>query len=194
MKLKDIAKYCLHYTSYLCEGNLAQTQRHYWCINGGTYAIKEVETYGDYSNNTDFTNIIHLTKYSHWNIQDNNLLDRISLNLDNEITIFDKFIIVHKTNNNTDIDHGLFRTNDYYSNKQNRYTSDYYLLALVHPITGLQMVNLRSIFKDLISPPVQSKPVELTLDEKVDDLIDELMKDNKVKAIKKLKRMLNERL
>lgn len=194
MKLKDIARYCLHYTSYLCEGNLAQTQRYYWCINGGTYAISEVQTYGDYSDNTNITNIIHLTKYNHWNIKDNNFIDRISLNLDNEITIFDKFIIVHKTNNNTDIDNGLFRTNDYYSNKQNRYTSDYYLLGMVHPITGLQMVDLRYIFKDLISPPVPPKPAVLTLDERIDDLIDELMKDNKVKAIKQLKRMLNERL
>jgi hypothetical protein len=194
MKLKDIAAYCLHYTSYLCEGNLAQKQRYYWCINGGTYAISEAETYGDYSSNTGLTNIIHLTEYNHWNMKDNNTIDRISLNLDNEVTIFDKFIIVHKTNNNTDVDDGLFRTNDYYSNNQNFYTSDYYLLGMVHPVTGLQMVDLRSIFKDLIDPPVQPKPAELTLDEKIDGLIDELMKDNKVKAIKKLRRMLNERL
>ena len=70
MKLKDIAAHCLHYTSYLCEGNLAQTQRYYWCINGGTYAISEAETYGDYSSNTGLTNILHLTKYNHWNIKD----------------------------------------------------------------------------------------------------------------------------
>lgn len=194
MKLKDIVEYCLHDTSYLCEGNLTQKQRYYWCINGGTYAISEVETYGNYCNNTGLTNILHLTKYNHWNIKDNNTIDRISLNLDNEITILDKFIIVHKTNNNTDIDNGLFKTNDYYSNKKIWYTSDYYLLGMVHPITALQMVDLRSIFKDVIAPPVQPKPAELTLDEKVDDLINELMKENKVKAIKKLKRMLNERL
>jgi len=194
MKLKDIAAHCLHYTSYLCEGNLAQKQRYYWCINGGTYAISEVQTYGDYSNNTDITNIIHLTKYNHWNIKDNNIIDKISLNLDNEITILNKFIIVHKTNYNTDVDSGLFRTNDFYSNKQNFYTSDYYLLGMVHPITGLQVVGLRSIFKDLIDPPVSSKLANLTLEQKVDNLIDELMKENKVKAIKRLKRMLNERL
>lgn len=35
-------------------------------------------------------------------------------------------------------------------------------------------------------PSVPPKPAELTLDEKVDDLIDELMKDNRVKAIKRL--------
>lgn len=194
MKLKDIAAYFLHYTSYLCEGNLAQKQRYYWCINGGTYAISEAETYRDYSSNTGLTNIIHLTEYNHWNIKDNNAVDRISLNLDNEITILDKFIIVHKTNDNTDVDSGLFRTTDYYSNKQNRYTSDYYLLGIVCPTTGLQMVNLRSIFKDLIDPPVLSKPPKLTLEQKVDDLIDELMQDRRIIAIEKLKRILNERL
>lgn len=193
MKLKDIAAYCLHYTSYLCEGNLAQTQRYYWCINGGTYAISEAETYGDYSQNKGLTNILHLTEYNHWNIKHNNAVDRISVNIDNEVTIFDKFIIVHKTNYNTDVDGGLFRTNDYF-NKQNRYTSDYYLLGMVHPITGLQMGDLRSIFKDVITLPVQPKPAKLTLEQKVDDLIDELMKDSKAMAIKQLKRMLNERL
>jgi hypothetical protein len=54
--------------------------------------------------------------------------------------------------------------------------------------------NLRTVFKDLISPPIQTKPEQLTLDEKVDDLIEELMKDSRTTAIKKLKRMLNERL
>ena len=194
MKLKDIAAHCLHYTSYLCEGNLTQKQRYYWLINGGTYAMSEVQTYGDYTSNTSLTNIVHLTKYNHWNIKDNNIIDKISLNLDNEITILDKFIIVHKTNNNTDVDSGLFRTNDYYSNKQNRYISDYYLLGMVHPITGLQMVDLRSIFKDLIDPPVSSKPAKLTLDEKIDNLIEEIEQGARTMAIKKLKRMLNERL
>ena len=192
MKLKDIAEYCLHYTSYLCEGNLAQTQRYYWSINGGTYAISEVETYGNYSQNS-LTNILHLTEYNHWNIKHNNAVDRISVNIDNEITILDKFIIVHKTNYNTDVDSGLFRT-DYYYSQQNKYTSEYYLLGMVHPITGLQMVNLRSIFKDLIDPPVRHKPAELTLDEKLDDLVNDIMKDSRSMAIKKLRSMLNERL
>jgi hypothetical protein len=34
----------------------------------------------------------------------------------------------------------------------------------------------------------------MTLDEKLDDLIDELMKNSRTMAVKKLKRMLNERL
>jgi hypothetical protein len=34
----------------------------------------------------------------------------------------------------------------------------------------------------------------MTLEQKVDSLIDELMKDSRTMAIKKLKRMLNERL
>ena len=56
------------------------------------------------------------------------------------------------------------------------------------------MKNLRILLKDLIDPPVLSKPAKLTLEEKVDDLINDLMKDSKTIAIEKLKRMLNERL
>ena len=49
----------------------------------------------------------------------------------------------------------------------------------------------RTIFVDNESIP---KPAELTLDEKLDDLIDELMKNSRTTAVKKLKRMLNDRL
>ena len=53
---------------------------------------------------------------------------------------------------------------------------------------------MKTLFKDLVDKPVQPKPAELTLDQKLDDLVDEIMKDSKAMAIKKLKRMLNERL
>jgi hypothetical protein len=132
------------------------------------------------------------------------------LNLNNEITIFDKFIMVHKTQNEvTDCERKifvrltqniLFEHPEMNKIEQKEYpyylVENYYTIALLYtnPILGGMETNLREIFKDLISPPVQSKPAELTLDEKVDDLVNELMKDSKSMAIKKLKRMLNERL
>jgi hypothetical protein len=53
---------------------------------------------------------------------------------------------------------------------------------------------LRGLFKDLINPPVTPKPAELGLDDKLDNLVEDIMKDSRTMAIKKLKRMLNERL
>ncbi|NDC73191.1 MAG: hypothetical protein EBZ62_07040, partial [Sphingobacteriia bacterium] len=118
--------------------------------------------------------------------------DSLTLNLNNEITIFDKFIMVHKTDNQTtDSENDLFFKTNYYIANGHDFSAQMYNLALYND--GI-ITNLRAIFKDLIEPPVPPQPAELTLDEKVDNLIDDLMKDSKTMAIKKLKRMLNERI
>lgn len=202
MKLKDIAEYCLHYTSYgdPCKGNFGQTQRYYWSIDGRAYAIMELQTYGDYSDDTSFTNLIHLCRYKHWNSteKDDDIYRKICLNLDHDVTIFNDFILVNATVPPTDDEHKLFHRTDYDSidgyNQYQPYYSQYYVLNLVHPTTGLFMKNLRILLKDLIDPPVQPKPAELTLDQKLDGLVEDIMKDSRSMAIKKLKRMLNERL
>lgn len=203
MKLKDIATYCLHYTSYgdPNEKNFEQKQRYYWSINGRTYTISEIQTYGDYSIDDTFTNLIYLFRYKRWNLTDKadgNIDLKICLNLDHDVAIFNDCILVHVTSPPTDDEYKLFRKVTYDSvdgyNQYQAYYSRYYVLNLVHPTTGLFMKNLRGLFKDLIQPPVQPKPAKLTLDEQIDNLIDEIENDARTMAIKKLKRMLNERL
>ena len=206
MKLKDILPYCLDYPK--TPGGGTYGQKYYWILNGLDYQIEKVETFcrseplylnDGYQYNykpfkDSYTNILHLGRYrdfdtkSYTNDKDNHL----TVNLDNEIIIFDNFIIVHKTDISTNHDIKLFHTHDYWIDANTRCHTQYYVLGLMRQ--GCVVNNLRTVFKDLIFPPVQPKPAELTLDERVDDLISELMKDSKTMAIKKLKRMLNERL
>lgn len=207
MKLKDIVPYCL--SSNVMKPYVTEN-KYYWIINGLTYTIDSLQSYnpdsvyGDIFNcklHLDSVNFINLSRYCFTNPNETkNKYDPednyLTLNLDNEITIFDRFIMVHKTQNEvTDCERKIFVKTNYYLANGHSTSADHYTIGLFHtdPLEGMA-TNLRSVFKDLISPPVQSKPAELTLGEKVDDLINELMKDNKEKAIKKLKRMLNERL
>lgn len=208
MKLKDIVPYCLEYAQK--PGNRFFEIKYYWVINGLTYTIDSLQTYSPdplesyHYNLTDngVGNYVKLSRYNfvnHNDIQkkynpDNNYL---TLNLDNEITIFNKFILVHKTESAyTNDESRLFVEKNHYSviHDYNQYAR-HYSVGLLHPVTRLPMFDLRTtVFKDLIVPPVPPKPAEFTLDEKIDDLINELIQDNRVKAIKRLKRMLNERL
>lgn len=208
MKLKDIVSHCLEYAKK--PGNGIYDQKYYWVLNGLTYQIDKVETYCSSASWNDgyqyyyspvkdsYTNILHLSRYRNFDKQSytNDKNNELTVNLDNEITIFDNFIIVHKTSSSTNYDVKLFHTHDYWIDANTRCHTQYYVLGLMSQsgTMGCLMNNLRTVFKDLIDPPVLSKPAQPTLDEKVDDLINELMKDNKVKAIKQLKRMLNERL
>jgi hypothetical protein len=175
MKLKDIVPYCLQIK------NGRDELEYYWIINGINYAFDSLQL--------DIVNFINL-------IANPNGYDYLMLNLNNEITIFDKFILVHKTQNETTNNESrVFYRQNYYIANGHSTSAEYYTIVLFHTVTNCMMVDLRTtIFKDLISPPVQSKPADLTLDERVDGLIDELMKDNRSMAINKLKRMLNERL
>lgn len=207
MKLKDIVPYCLDYPK--TPGG-SYGQQYYWMLNGLAYQTEKIETYSSSVSFNDgwqyqyvplkdsFTNILHLGRYRGFDTQSytNDKDNHLTVNLDNEITIFDNFIIVHKTSTSTDYDGKLFHTHDYWIDKNTLCHTQYYVLGLMRQngAVGCLMNNLRTVFKDLISPPVSPKPAELTLDERVDDLIDELMKDSKTMAIKKLKRMLNERL
>jgi hypothetical protein len=209
MKLKDIVPYCLGYAKKL--GNGIYEPKYYWVIQGLTYSIDSLQSYnpdhmyGDIFNpklHLGSVNFINLSRYCFTNSNETqNEYDPndnyLTLNLDNEITIFNNFIMVHKTSNETtDSEKDLFFKTNYHIANDHNFSSSLYNIALFHtdPILGGIATNLRTVFKDLIVPPVQSKPAKLTLDEKVDNLIDDLIKENKVKAIKKLKRMLNERL
>lgn len=207
MKLKDIVPYCLGYAKK--PGNSIYEVKYYWIINGLTYTIDSLETLGsdftdglfNYELHFDSVNYIHLSRYNfinpnetqrQYDPKDNHLV----LSLDNEITIFDKFIMVHKIRPETTEDEAnIFCKQNYYIANGHSASIQNYTIGLFHtdPIGGMA-TDLRTVFKDLIVPPVQPKPAELTLDDRVDDLIDELMKDSKTMAIKKLKRMLNERL
>lgn len=196
MKLKDIVPYCLD--SSKKPFTTSFNPLYFWVIGGFTYSIDSFESYCPPG---VFDEHIHLSRYNfcnHDDIQkkynpDNNYL---TLNLNNEITIFDKFILVHKTRGQTtNSESKLFYKTHYYVANGQDFSSDSYAIGLYHTdALGGMATNLRTVFKDLINTPVQPKPAESTLDEKVDDLIDELMKDSRTMAIKKLKRMLNERL
>ena len=210
MKLKDIIPYCLDYPKN--PGGSYHT-KYYWVIGGFTYTIDSLQSYAstDYPLSDDiytefeyqkyYSSYIELSRYNFHNsdeIQkkydpDNNYL---SLNLDNEITIFDKFIMVHKTMSETTESEGkLFFNTHYYVANGHDYSAYCYTLGLYSAdALGGMRINLREMFKDLIDPPVQPKPAELSLDQKLDDLVDDIMKDSRSMAIKKLKRMLNERL
>ena len=120
---------------------------------------------------------IHLSRYNFVNSnetqrkydpKDNYLV----LSLDNEITIFDKFIMVHKTRPETTEDEAnVFCKQNYHIANGHSASIQNYTIGLFHPITRCMMVDLRTtIFKDLISPPVPPKPADLTLDEKVDEI------------------------
>ena len=212
MKLKDIVPYCLNYAKK--PGNGTYEPKYYWVIDGLTYTIDSLQAYSAANfleHNYDpyhkinygaYDNLINLSRYNfvnphekgnHYDARKNYL----TLNLNNEITIFNNFIMVHKTENETTDSETdtFFKTNYYIANGRSA-SAEQYNIGLFHtdPFLGGMATNLRSLFNDLINPPVQPKPAELTLDEKIDLLIDELMKDSRTKSIKKLKRMLNERL
>ena len=208
MKLKDIVPYCLNYSKKPSNGTYEV--KYYWIINGLTYTIDSLETLGseftdglfNYELHFDSVNYIHLSRYNFVNTNENQRKydtkdNYLVLSLDNEITIFDKFIMVHKIRPETTEDEAniLCKQNYYIANGHSASIQNY-TIGFFHtdPVIGGMATNLRTVFKDLISPPAPPKPAELTLDEKVDDLIDELMKNSKTMAIKKLKRMLNERL
>lgn len=207
MKLKDIIPYCLNYSQK--SGN-AYEPKYYWVIDGLTYTIDSLETKNsdftgglfNYIHNSDVINYIHLSRYNFVNPHETqNKYDArknyLNLNLNNEITIYDNFIMVHKTEDETTVSEPdvFFKTNYYIANGHSA-SAQQYNIGLFHtdPILGGMAKNLRFLFKDAISLSVPSKPAELTLEEKIDNLIDDLMKENRVKAIKRLKRMLNERL
>ena len=196
MKLKDILPYCLD--SSKKPFTTSFNPLYFWVIGGFTYNIDSFESYCPPE---VFDEHIHLSRYNfcnHDDIQkkynpDNNYL---TLNLNNEITIFDKFILVHKTRDQTtNSESKLFYKTHYYVANDHNFSSDSYAIGLYHTdALGGMATNLRTVFKDLIDRPVQPKPADLTLEQKLDDLVNEIMKDNRKKAIKKLKRMLNERL
>jgi hypothetical protein len=207
MKLKDIVPCCLTYAKK--PGNGFYDVKYYWIINGLTYTIDSLETKnsdftdGLFNYKTHFNSVdyIHLSRYNFVNAnetqreydpKDNYLV----LNLDNEITIFDRFILVHKTGSETTKDERkIFQRQNYYiANGYGASAENYTIGLFCTDSLGGMKVDLRTVFKDLIEPPVSPKPAELTLDEKLDDLVDEIMKDSRSMAIKKLKRMLNERL
>lgn len=210
MKLKDIVPYCLDYPETGKSGNY--NQKYYWVLNGLNYQIAKIETYCSSSSWNDgyhhyyspvkdtYTNILHLSRYRGFaknsDQNDDPKHNYLTVNLDNDITIFDNFIIVHKTGISTDYDCKLFHTHDYRIDDNTLCHTQYYVLGLMSQsgTVGYLMNNLRTVFKDLILPPVQPKPAELTLEERVNGLIDDLVKNSRNKAIKKLKRMLNERL
>lgn len=207
MKLKDIVPYCLNYSQ---KSGHAYEPKYFWVINGLTYIIDSLQSYDPdqvYTNifhskyHLDSIHFINLSRYcftnpnetkNQYDPEDNYLM----LNLNNEITIFDKFIMVHKTQNETTNNESkVFQRQNYFIANGHGSSAENYVIGLFHTTTNCMMVDLRTtIFKDLVDPPVPPKPAELTLDEKVDDLIDDLMKENRVKAIKRLRRMLNERL
>jgi hypothetical protein len=198
MKLKDIIPYCLDYAKR--PGNGFYDVKYYWAIKGLTYQIHGLQRYNAASfleyNYDPYIKFDHEQHYDDFiilnRLSKSNKDDSLTLNLNNEITIFDKFIMVHKTDNQTtDSENDLFFKTNYYIANGHGFSAQMYNLALYND--GI-ITNLRAIFKDLIEPIVLPQPAELTLDEKVDDLIDDLMKDSKTMAVKKLKRMLNDRL
>ena len=187
--------------------------KYYWMINGCTYTIQSFQTYSppidhDYydpyikfSHEQHADSFITLNRYKKSDFVNQPLAydkhdaksDTLTLNLNNEITIFDKFIMVHKTDKHTtDSEHDLFFKTNYFIANGHSFSAQMYNIGLYD--NGIVTDLRQEIFRDLINPPVPPKPAELTLDERVDVLIDELMKDSRTMAIKKLKRMLNERL
>lgn len=210
MKLKDIVPYCLTYAKKSGNDAYAYDVKYYWIINGLTYTIDSLESKGsdltdglfNYKLHFDSVNYIHLSRYDfvnpnetqrRYDPKDNYLV----LSLDNEITIFDKFIMVHKTKPETTEDEAnIFCKQNYYIANGHSASIQNYTIGLFHtdPILGGMATNLRLLFKDSIALSVPSKPTQLTLEQKLDDLVDEIMKDSRSMAIKKLKRMLNERL
>lgn len=212
MKLKDILPYCLDYGPKP-DGSFYD-MKYYWVIKNLTYEIQSFETYAPanlldsdcyYKPYTKFgheqncDSFIALSRYKKYNFSDQSIYDKydakndyLTLNLNNEITIFDKFIMVHKTDNNTtDSENDLFFKTNYFIAHGHDFSAQMYNIGLYD---GGMATNLRSLFKDLINPPVQPKPVDLSLDDKLDNLVEDIMKDSRTMAIKKLKRMLNERL
>lgn len=210
MKLKDIVPYCLDFAQK--PGGNFYDIKYQWVIKGCTYSIQSFQTYSpanildhDYYDHQPYLKFNHeqnsdsfITLKRCAGIKDDPKNNLLTLNLNNEITIFDKFIMVHKTDKNTtDSEHDLFFKTNYFIANGHSFSAEIYNIGLYYDGDydgGGMKNNLRTVFKDLIDPPVSSKPAELTLDEKVDAIIYELMKDSKTMAIKKLKRMLNERL
>ena len=211
MKLKDIVPYCLESPK---SGEVALFRlKYYWVIAGVTYGIESLQKYSasqflehNYDPYSKFfedgsCDYINLSRYSFINpnetsINYNDKDNYLSLNLNHDITIFKNFIMVHKTDSATNEyeDNVFYRTNYFVANGHECHAHHYTIGLYATDSLGGMVTDLRIVFKDLIHPPAPPKPAELTLDDRVDDLIDELMKDSRTMAIKKLKRMLNERI
>lgn len=205
MKLKDIIPYCLK------TKNGGFENKYYWMIQGETYGIDSMQRYYlDQIVNTSYSpyyryldtsvdyNFISLSRYFK-HPTSSSAQSRLNLHTDNEITIFDKFIMVHKTTvDTTETEANLFTRQHYFVANGHDCSAEFYAIGLFHnDEMGGMATNLRLVFKDLIALSVPSKPTDLdarTLDQKLDDIVEELTQENRTKAIKKLKRMLNERL
>ena len=212
MKLKDILPYCINYGIKPGCGYSSCEVKYYWVINGSTYIIDSLQTHHpdyqydgifDHKLHFDAVNYIYLSRYKFYTHQDKNdaKYDYLTLNLDNEITIFDKFIMVHKTHSETtDSEMNLFFNTHYFIANGHDCSAQMYNIGLYHSdAVGGMATNLRLLFKDLISLSAITKKPEAfvddrTIDQKLDDIVEELVDQSKTKAIKKLKRMLNERL
>lgn len=203
MKLKEIIPYCLN------TKNGGFQNKYYWVIQGETYYIESLQsyhaesmfdsTYKPYYRAFGDENYNFINLRRHFNHQDSTGQNYISLNTNNEITIFDKFIMVHRiVGETTPTENKLFNKQHYLIAKNHDCSSEFYTIGLFHnDEMGGMATNLRLLFKDLITLSVPSKPADLnerTLDQKLDDIVDELTQESRTKAIKKLKRMINERL
>jgi hypothetical protein len=188
MKLKDIALWTTKSGT-----TTVGTKGFYdinWVIGGNLYMLQNISYY--YGGSTAYTNC-HLGA-----VDIGTTPAGLDLSLDDDILIDDKFILVQSNSCLYDATKIVHKQNFFL------YKDDFtptmvgdmrlYTIALYNTKERRFEHNLRSKFDYLINPPVPPKPAELTLDERVDDLIDELMKDSRTMAIKKLKRMLNERI
>lgn len=170
MKLKDIVPYCLTYAKK--PGNGIYEVKYYWIVNGLTYTIDSLQAYSaadflehNYDpyhkiDHTRYDSFINLSRYNfvnpnetqkQYDPKDNYLV----LNLDNEITIHDKFIMVHKTLTETTEDEAnLFFKTHYFISNGHDVSAQMYNIGLFHtdPILGGMATNLRTLFKDLIAP------------------------------------------
>ena len=188
MKLKDIAQWTINYGKTILGKTYAYDIN--WVIGGNLYMLQNISYYNNGS-----------IAYTHANLGAVDISAHptgLDLSLDDDILISENFILVQSNSCLYDATRIVQKQNFFLY--KNDFTPTmvgdmrWYTIALYNTKERRFEHNLRSKFDYLINPPVPPKPAELTLDEKVDDLIDELMKDNKVKAIKQLKRMLNERL
>lgn len=196
MKLKDIALWTINADKMMING--CNRSKIDWIIHGQRYYLKSVSYHTDWLD-TPMSFTIPLPKTSASIVleshNDQEELREITLNLNNDILIDDNFVLVQHTNELYD-ENKLWNHTNYLISQNNIGKMCWYTIGLYDAQANMILDKLR-VKLDYIINPSQPEPIiepEKTLEDKIDELVDEFTSIARKKAIRKLKRILNERL
>jgi hypothetical protein len=202
MKLRDIALWTTQQPKTYAGSKVFYNIN--WVIKGNKYMLETVSAYTDWIDTPLGNKIYAPTTYctAYLSAVDISASPTgLNLSLDNDILIGYDYILVQSNSDLYD-EHRITEKQNFFIYKDDFTETQignmrWYTLALFNTKERRFENHLRDTFDYLINPQppkVGTISQEKTLEEKIDEVIDELTTIQRRKAIKKLKRMLDERL